>query len=200
MNDKKPKDRYQEFGVTNLWIKASVYRFWPALVILIGVTMFFSLGLDQYFTFDVLSKHRKSLLLWTGENRILALSLFVIGYVIIVACSLPSATWMSVTGGFMFGTVFGTCAVVISATLGSVAVFLIARHISGNFFQTKMGKLGRQIETGFRKDAFSYLLFLRLVPFFPFWIVNIAPALLGVPLRVYMLSTIIGIIPGSAVY
>ncbi len=175
-------------------------RLWPLAVIVLGVVAFFALGWDRYLSFEALSEHRQALVQWTTENRVLAITIFVLGYAMVVAFSLPGATWMTLGGGFVFGTVLATTVVVAAATLGAVAIFLIARYALADFFRTKMGGAGARMEAGFKENALSYLLFLRLVPVFPFWLVNLVPAFLGVPLRTYIIGTFVGIIPGSAVY
>ncbi len=107
---------------------------------------------------------------------------------------------MTFGAGFIFGTVTGTVTVVISATLGAVVIFMIARYTFTDFFRSKMGPLGKRIQIGFRENSLSFLLFLRLIPVFPFWLVNIVPACVGIPLRVFVVGTALGIIPGSLVY
>ena len=103
-------------------------------------------------------------------------------------------------GGFLFGVWLGAALSVIGATLGSIAVFLAARTAFYDLFHARAGRALARLEDGFRRDSFSYLLFLRLVPVFPFWLVNIVPALLGMKLGPYALATLIGIIPGALVY
>ena len=100
----------------------------------------------------------------------------------------------------MFGTALSIAVVVFAATLGAVAIFLIARYALADYFRAKMGSAGDRIEAGFRENALSYLLFLRLIPVFPFWLVNLVPAFVGVSLRTYAIGTFVGIIPGSAVF
>ena len=196
----KLESEVQKSGVVNTWNITFLSRAWPFALILVGIALFFGLGWDRYLTFDALSENRESLLKWTTENRILAISIYFIGYTLIVACSVPGATLMTLVGGFLFGAVIGTTAVVISATLGAVLIFLTVRYTVGDFFQRKMGKISKRMESGFRENALSFILFLRLVPIFPFWLVNIIPAFMGVPLKLYLVGTIIGIIPASAVY
>ena len=172
----------------------------PLLIIGAGVALFFGMGWNKYLTFEALSENRQALLQWTEENQFLAILAFVAGYALVVAFSLPGAAWMTLGGGFVFGTVFGTLYVVGAATLGAVGIFLIARYALVDFFRSKMAGAGERMEAGFRENALSYLLFLRLVPVFPFWLVNLLPAFLGVPVRTYIIGTFVGIIPGSAVF
>ena len=175
-------------------------RILPATIILIGVISYFGFGWDKYLSFESLRDHHQDLFRWTSENRMAAVIFFVIGYALVVSCSLPGAIWMSLVGGFVFGKIFGTAVVVIAATIGATTIFLIARHTFSDFFKSKILSAGICLDTGFYKNSLSYLLFLRLVPIFPFWLVNIVPALLGVPLRVYLIATFVGIIPGALVY
>ena len=101
---------------------------------------------------------------------------------------------------FLFGLLLGKLLVVIGATLGATIIFLVARSALGDTLREKAGPRVRKMEEGFREDALNYLLVLRLIPIFPFWLVNIVPAVLGVALSTYVLGTAIGIIPGSFVY
>ena len=180
--------------------KLSVSRLWSLAIIVAGACIFFNLGWDRYLTFDALRENRETLLHWTSDNRVLAITLFIIVYVAVVAFSLPGAIWMTLGGGFLFGTALSIAVVVFAATLGAVAIFLIARYALADYFRAKMGSAGDRIEAGFRENALSYLLFLRLIPLFPFWLVNLVPAFVGVSLRTYAIGTFVGIIPGSAVF
>lgn len=180
--------------------KTSIGRLVPLFVLAAGLATFFMLGGADYLSFDSLSQNRQQLLQWTEANTALAVMTFVVVYALVVAFSLPGATWMTLAGGFLFGTVMSTAMVVTAATLGAVAIFLIARYALADYFHAKMGASARKMEAGFQANALSYLLFLRLVPVFPFWLVNLVPAFLGVPLRTYVIGTFFGIIPGTAVY
>jgi uncharacterized membrane protein YdjX (TVP38/TMEM64 family) len=107
---------------------------------------------------------------------------------------------MTIGGGFLFGAASAAVYVVAAATLGASAIFLVARYALGDVLRGKAGPAMRRMEDGFRENALSYLLVLRLVPLFPFWLVNLVPAFLGVPLRTFVIGTFVGIIPGSVVY
>lgn len=171
------------------------------LIVLVGlIVAAFALGLDRYLTLDALRENRAALLEAVARYGIWAGIGFLFGYAGIVALSLPGATIMTLAGGFLFGVPLGASLTVIGATLGATALFVIARTAVGNALRARAGPfLGRMAE-GFSRNAFNYLLFLRLVPVFPFWAVNLAPALLGMRLLPFVIATIIGIIPGTVVY
>jgi uncharacterized membrane protein YdjX (TVP38/TMEM64 family) len=175
-------------------------RLIPAVILLLGLVLFLLLGLEHYFSFERLSRNHAALTAWVGEHTALAALLYVLFYALSVAFSLPIAIAVTLLGGFLFGTWLGSVLSVIGATVGSVALFLAARTAFYDLFHARAGRSLVRLEAGFRRDAFSYLLFLRLVPVFPFWLVNIVPALLGMKLGPYVLATFIGIIPGSLVY
>lgn len=175
-------------------------RLIPAAILLLGLALFLLLGLERYFSFEMLSRHHAALTTWVGANVALAAFLYVLAYALVVAFSLPIALVVTPVGGFLFGVWLGAVLSVIGATLGSVAVFLAARTAFYDLFHARAGAALSRLEEGFRRDSFNYLLFLRLVPVFPFWLVNVVPALLGMRLWPYTLATLIGIIPGAIVY
>ncbi|MFZ5783127.1 MAG: TVP38/TMEM64 family protein [Pseudomonadota bacterium] len=175
-------------------------RLVPAAILFAGLALFLLLGLDRYFSFEMLSRHHAVLTAWVGSHGLVAGLLFVAGYAIVVAFSLPIAIVITPLGGFLFGVWLGAALSVIGATLGSAAVFLAARTALRDLFRSRAGGALARFEAGFRRDSFSYLLFLRLVPVFPFWLVNIVPALLGMRLAPYVAATVIGITPGAIVY
>lgn len=175
-------------------------RLLPIFVIAVGIGAFFFFDLDRFLSFQALSEHREFLLSWTADHRILAAAVFIVGYCVMVALSLPGAVWATLAGGFVFGTWIGGLYVVIGATFGATAIFLIARYALADFFRAKAGNAVRKMEDGFNENALSYMFVLRLVPVFPFWLVNLVPAFLGVTLRTYIIGTFFGIMPGSLVY
>ncbi|MCM0020250.1 MAG: TVP38/TMEM64 family protein [Tagaea sp.] len=175
-------------------------RFLPLAAILVALAGAYSLGLHRYLSFEVLAENRALLLGWTQSNTGLALAAFVLAYIAIVALSLPGGAVATLTGGFLFGTWLGGLAAVIGATIGATLLFLAARTALGDMLRAKAGPGLRKLEDGFKRDALSYLLVLRLVPAFPFFLVNLAPAFLGVSLRVYVIGTFFGILPGTFVF
>ena len=175
-------------------------RLLPVAILLLGLALFFLLDLGRYFSFEMLSRNHADLTAGVGKNRVMAELAFVAAYAIVVAFSLPVAILVTPLSGFLFGTWMGAALSVIGATLGSAAVFLAARTAFYDLFHARAGAMLARLEDGFRRDAFSHLLFLRLVPVFPFWLINIVPGLLGMSLAPYMLATLIGITPGALVY
>lgn len=168
------------------------------LVILVGAA--FAADLDRYLTFDALRDNRAILLAFVERHWLMASVGFVFAYTIVVALSLPGATIMTLTGGFLFGVATGSILTVVGATLGATALFLIARTALGDVLRRKAGPFLARMADGFNKDAFNYLLFLRLVPVFPFWVVNLVPALLGMRLIPFIVATGLGIIPATIIF
>lgn len=178
----------------------SIKRLWPLAVLLAGLTAFFVFDLDAYLSFDTLRDNRSFLLQWTAEHRLLAVLAYMGIYTTVVAFALPGATVMSLAGGFLLGTVVGTIATVIAATCGATIVFIAAKTALGDVLRAKAGPAIRKMEAGFRENELSYMFVLRLMPLFPFFVVNLAPAFLGVSLRSFVIATLFGIIPGTFVY
>ena len=175
-------------------------RLLPLAVLLAALAAAFVFRLDRYLSFDQLAAHREWLLAEVARLGILAPLLFALVYAAATGLSLPGAVILTLTGGFLFGTLAGTAIVVVGATIGATIVFLVARTAFGDVLRKRAGPFIRKLEDGFRANALSYLLVLRLVPLFPFWLVNLVPAFLGVKLRVFVLGTFVGIIPGAFVY
>ena len=175
-------------------------RLIPVLILVAGLVAFFALGLERYLSIDALRQHRSVLRAWVETSGLLAILVFMGVYIITVAFSLPGATVLSIASGFLFGSIWGTVLVIISATLGATILFIVAKTTLGDVFRAKARAWLPRLEAGFREHALSYLLVLRLVPIFPFFIVNLVPAFLGVPLPTFVLGTFLSIIPGSFVY
>ena len=132
-----------------------------------------------------------------ARNAAAAVAGYVALYIAVVALSLPGGAVLTITGGVLFGVVIGGAAALVGATIGAICIFLIARSAVGEHLVRRAGPLAERLAEGFRADAFSYLLFLRLVPLFPFWLVNLVPALCGVRLATFAAATAIGIIPAT---
>jgi uncharacterized membrane protein YdjX (TVP38/TMEM64 family) len=175
-------------------------RLWLALgaVALLAALRF--TGLGELLSLDTLARHREALLGFVAANLTLAALAYVAVYALAVALSLPGAVILTLTGGFLFGAVLGTLLTVTGATIGATGVFLFAKAIFGEQALDRLGPRAQGLAEAIRRNAASYLLVLRLVPLFPFFLVNLVPAFVGVRLPVYVLTTFVGIIPGTAVF
>jgi len=178
----------------------SLARWLPLLAILAVMTLALSLGWHRYLSLGKLAQHYEDLRGLVAAHRAFALLGFVALYVLTATLSLPGSSVLTMCGGFLFGWLLGSLATVLGATAGATLLFLVARSSLGEALAERAGPRLDRLREGFARDAFSYLLFLRLVPAFPFWLVNLASAFLGVPLRVYVLATALGIIPGTIVF
>jgi uncharacterized membrane protein YdjX (TVP38/TMEM64 family) len=179
-------------GATS-WIK----RLWPLLLLLALGALVLAMGWHRYLTLEQLAANREALRDLIEGHLLLALAAFVALYTVTVALSLPGGAVLTIAGGFLFGWVVGGIASLTAATIGATVVFLIARSALSDVLEARAGPWLSRFREGFHEDAFSYLLFLRLVPIFPFWLVNLAPGLLGVPFTTYVATTFLGIIPGT---
>lgn len=168
----------------------------PALIVAL-MALAFALDLHSYLSLSQLAEHRSSLRAFTAEHLVAALLVFAAVYAGAVALSVPGASLLTMVGGLLFGWLLGGFAAVLAATLGAVAIFLVARSAFGDVLSRRAGPALTKLRDGFDADAFNYLLFLRLVPLFPFWLVNIAPAFANVRLRTFATATALGIVPGT---
>ena len=172
----------------------------PAVVLVAGLALFFVFDLGRFLSLEALKLHREALQMWVLEYGFLAALVYAAIYALAVSFSVPGATIITIAGGFLFGPWLATIYVVTAATVGATAVFLAAKFALGDFLRERAGSAIERMEAGFRENEVSYMLILRLVPLFPFWLVNLVPAFLGVRTGVYVLCTLVGIIPGSFVY
>ena len=157
-------------------------------------------GLFDYFSLSSLLIHRAELSNYVADHLFASLLAYVGTYAALVAISFPGASLLTIASGFLFGGFAGGVASVIGATIGAALIFLIARSSFGDFLSARAGPFVTRMLDGFNKDAFNYLLSLRLTPVFPFWVVNIVPALLNMRFGPYLAATFLGIIPGTLAY
>ncbi len=166
--------------------------------LLAGLFFYFDLG--RFLTLSSLKANRSTLIAFYEGHRIAAVSIFIAAYFLQTALSLPGATVLTLAAGALFGAVTGTVYVNIGATAGATAAFLLARYLFRDAVRSRLGarleNMNRELET----RGFNYLLFLRLVPLFPFFLINLGAGLTRVPLRTFVLATMAGIIPGSFVF
>jgi len=180
--------------------RVSPKRLFPLLVLLVGLGLFFAFDLHSYLSQDALAEHQEWLKGQIATYGLLANLIFIAVYAVATAFSVPGGALLTIVGGFLFGTVAAAVSVILGATIGATCLFLAARYALFDVLHAKAGPALLKMEQGFKENAFNYLLVLRLVPLFPFWLVNLVPALLGVPLKTYVIATAIGIIPGTFVY
>lgn len=175
-------------------------RFAPLIVVAAATAFVFAMGWHKVLSLETIGRNYDALQAAIADNLIGAIAAYMLLYVLVVALSLPGALALTIAGGVLFGWQIGGPATVVAATIGATAIFLIAKTSLGDTLAARAGGAIEKLRAGFREDAFHYLLFLRLVPAFPFFVVNLAPALLGVPLRTYMTATFLGIIPGTMAF
>ena len=189
------EDRTDEKSKAPLW-----RRMLPLLVLVAGFGLVFALGLHKYVSYGALLENRQWLTERIASNALEMGAAFMLVYVAVAALSIPVGSPLTIIGGFLFGSVVATVWIVFGATIGAVALFLAARYAFRDALRAKAGRFLKSMEAGFREDALSYMFVLRLVPLFPFWAVNLVPALLGVNLGTYVIGTFFGIIAGTFVF
>ena len=166
----------------------------------LAVGLFFYLNLGRFLTLAALKANRQSLVDYYAVHSIGMVTGFLALYIVQTALSLPGATILSLAAGAIFGPLLGTLYVVIAATIGAASSFLVTRHLLRDAILAKFGPRLSALNQELEARGFNYLLFLRLVPLFPFFLINLAAGFTSLPLRTFVLGTMIGIIPGSFVY
>jgi uncharacterized membrane protein YdjX (TVP38/TMEM64 family) len=179
---------------------ATFLRLLPLLVLGVGFVAFFWLGFDRYLSFQALKDNKDLLSQWRDENYFMAVLSFVGAYGVLSGISVPIGLWMTLAGGFMFGTLAGGFLSLLGATLGAMVIFFAARFTLADVLKEKCGATIAKMEVGFKENQLSYMLMLRLVPMFPFWLVNLVPGFLDVSPRTYIIGTLFGMIPGAFIY
>lgn len=179
---------------------AAIKRWLPLIVIGAMMVLVFAMGWHKLLSFKTVGLNYDAMKGFIADNLLASVALYMLAYIAVVALSLPGALIMTLTGSLLFGWKIAAPAIVVGATIGATIIFLVARTSLGETLAGRAGPWVAKLSDGFKENALSYLLFLRLVPVFPFFVVNVVPALLGVPLRTYVLGTLIGIIPGTAAY
>lgn len=172
-------------------------RLLPAAVVVVLAALVFATGLHRELSLETLVRHRAAIDAAVAQHLPAALGGFVLLYVVVVALSIPGSLVLTVASGILFGGLLGGIVTVVGATAGAVVIFLIAKSAFGEYLVRRGGALAARLADGFRDDAFNYLLFLRLVPVFPFFIVNLVPALAGVRLWPFVAATVLGILPAT---
>ncbi|MCC2112613.1 MAG: TVP38/TMEM64 family protein [Hyphomicrobiales bacterium] len=177
---------------------AALVRRWAPLAVIAGAMTFaFAMGWHRYLSLSTLIENREMLVGFVDSHLAAALAAYFVIYVVSVVLSLPGAVFLTIAGGFLFGWLLAGVVTVVAATIGATGLFLAARSSIGSGLIERAGPWAAKLADGFRDGAFNYLLFLRLVPLFPFWLVNLAPAMFGVGLPTYFAATALGILPGT---
>ena len=181
--------------------EAPVWRRWAPLAVIVAVMGFgYIMGWHEYLSLSNLIRERAALADAVSSNLLFAALIYVASYILAVALSFPGASLLTILGGFLFGWALGGMLTAVGATLGAGAIFLAARSSLGSTLKARAGPFVTRLAEGFRENAFHYLLFLRLAPIFPFWLINIAPALFDMRLRPFLIATFVGILPGTFAY
>jgi len=180
--------------------KPSMGKWILAFVIVCTIGSFFFFDLGHYLSLDALKHNRDRLLDFTELHYAVSVVLFIVTYVVVAGLALPGAVILTLAGGFLFGSVLGTVFVNIGATTGAVAAFLAARYLLREWVEHAFGAWLKPLQEGIARDAFTYLLTLRLIPIFPFFALNLVSGLTRMSVGSYASATALGIIPGSFVY
>lgn len=175
-------------------------RWMPLLILVCLMGLAYFMGVTSYFSIKVLKEHKQALQTFVEANQALSAAMFIIVYIGVTSLSLPVASFLSVLAGFFFIQPLCTLYVLVGAVFGALVVFSVAKTSLGSFFKEKLGSRLKTIEEKFEKDGAYYLLSLRFLPIFPFWMVNIAPAFLNCKLWTFFWTTAVGILPGAFVY
>jgi uncharacterized membrane protein YdjX (TVP38/TMEM64 family) len=175
-------------------------RWLPAAAVVLAFSVAYVLGLQEFLSLEALRDYRQGLAGLVAERPFVAAGGYVLAYAGAVALSFPGASFLTIAGGFLFGCVAGTALAALAASIGATLIFLAARTALGDLMTRRAGPRLRRLCEGLARDGFNYLLFLRLVPLFPFWLVNLAAALFGIRLLPYVAATVIGILPATFVF
>jgi uncharacterized membrane protein YdjX (TVP38/TMEM64 family) len=171
-----------------------------AAVLAAGIGSFFYFDLARYLTLDAIQENRDRLLAFSEQNHASAVAVFIGVYAVVTGLSLPGAALLTLTGGFLFGTVPGALFANAGATTGAVLAFLSARYLLRDWVESRFGDRLRSIEESFEKNAFSYLLTVRLIPVLPFFVINLLAGVTPARLATFVVTTSLGIIPAGLVY
>ena len=180
--------------------KMGLWTWLPLIGVVSMMGFAFAMGWHRLVSFKTIGLNYEALRGFIDHHLVAALAIYVAGYVGVVALSLPCASILTISSGLLFGWAIGAPVTVLGATTGATVIFLVARSSLGELLAQNAGPWLDRLREGFKGNALSYLLFLRLVPAFPFVVVNLASAVLGVPLRTYVIATALGIIPGTIAF
>jgi len=176
------------------------WRLWPLLLIAAAMTLFFALDLQRYVSLSMIQARHQEWQAYVQAHFALALGIFFVGYIGIIALSIPISTWVTLGGALFFGAAVIIPTVVCAATIGATLTFFAARTSIGDLLERRAGPWFVRLEKGFQRDQWSYMFFLRVTPVFPFFVVNLVPAFLGVSPTCFIVATFFGVMPVTAVF
>lgn len=175
-------------------------RFWPLGLLFVAIAAVWATGLAQQISWASLARNQAALGTWVDAHPIAAPTVYMAIYAVSVALSMPESAVLTVAGGLLFGTLFGGLLAVIGSSIGATGLFLAVRYHLADAIAARGGRFLDRILPGLQHNSFSYLLALRLLPAFPFWLINIAAGLSGIPLLPFAAATVIGIMPATFLY
>jgi uncharacterized membrane protein YdjX (TVP38/TMEM64 family) len=181
-------------------LMSRLVRLWPLLLLALAVAAAWRLGFADALSFPRLAREHATLVHFVARHPLAAPAVYCLVYAAAVALSLPGGAVLTCAGGLLFGIWLGTACAALGATAGATTLFLIARTALRPLMLRHAGRLIERVRPGLERDGFSYLLALRLIPVFPFWLVNLAPALVGMRLAPYVAATALGILPAGFVF
>lgn len=167
------------------------------LFMIIGLKYF---GYQKYLTFEYLKLNQQNFALYYQENKILTAGLYFTIYIVLTSLSIPGANIMTLLGGFLFGNLLGVALVSFASTIGATFAFLLCRYFFGDFFRKKFFKLSQEVNEGIEKDGPFYLLSLRLIPIFPYWLINLTMGLTSMRVYWFYIISQIGMFPATLIY
>ncbi|MFT6834841.1 MAG: putative membrane protein YdjX (TVP38/TMEM64 family) [Francisellaceae bacterium] len=177
-----------------------IKRFLPLFILILGLIIFIVLGGHHYLNIQILDHNYALIEKYTQQHYFLSIIIFISIYIIAIAFSLPGATLLTLLSGLLFGTWSGTLWSVIAATIGATITYLAVKSAFGEFLKNRISGRIAKLQKGFSGNAFNYLLMLRLLPIFPFFIINIAAGIVGVRMRIFILASLIGMTPCAFIY
>lgn len=181
-------------------MKNNVSRLILLSIVIAAVALFFVFDLRQYLSLDYLKASRNAFADYYAGHRVQTLALYMGIYILVTALSLPGATVMTLAGGALFGLGTGFVVISFASTIGATLAFLASRFLLRDLVQGKFGNKLRAINEGVQREGAFYLFSLRLVPLFPFFLINLAMGLTPIKTGVYCLVSQLGMIPGTLVY
>jgi uncharacterized membrane protein YdjX (TVP38/TMEM64 family) len=187
-------------GETEARRRWSPRRLWPLLPIALALILFFSFDLQRYASLAGLRQHQAAWQAFVHDHYAMALLAYMGIFIAIVLCAIPVGLWLTLIGGVLFGAAAAFPIGVVSSTLGATLMFLVTRHALASLMAAKAGGWLARLEAGFRREQWSYMFFLRLVPVFPFFVVTVVPALIGVDLVCFVVATFFGLMPVSLIF